>query len=290
MPRRQGIYHITHRETGQVYVGSSVDIARRWTDHRRELRLGIHKNVLLQAAYDTGGLDVLLYTVLEDVALAEDLVRLEQKHLDLLRPFYNGHSIAVRAPYRTWRNDTADKVRFWNKVNQAEEGCWLWQGMLLTQGYGCFKIAGKMLKAHRIAYTYAYGSIPEDLVICHTCDSPRCVKPVHLFAGTHKDNSADMMAKGRGYANNPARKKRTVPLERHGSQLHPEMRRGERNGRAVLSPQQVEDIRRKYAQGGVSQFVLSEEYQVAQITISAVVRRKNWNYQRSRRLTWFKEN
>ena len=278
MPRKQGIYQIAHCETGQLYIGSSVDIARRWADHRRELRLGIHKNALLQAAYDLGGMDVLLHTVLEDVTLAEDLVGLEQKYPDLLVPFYNSHSAAVRAPYRTWRSDEADKERFWSKVDKTQEGCWLWQGTLFSQGYGCFKVAGRMLKAHRVAYTYSCGLIPEGLVICHTCDNPRCVNPAHLFVGTHKENTADMMAKGRGYASNPARKKRTVLLERHGSHLHPEIRRGDRNGRAVLSPQQVEDIRCRYARGGISQFALSAEYGVAQTTISAIVRRKNWNY------------
>ena len=36
MPRTQGIYIITNTVTAEMYIGSSVDIARRWSDHRRE--------------------------------------------------------------------------------------------------------------------------------------------------------------------------------------------------------------------------------------------------------------
>jgi len=43
MPRIQGVYKITNVRTTETYIGSSVDITRRWADHRRELRLGIHK-------------------------------------------------------------------------------------------------------------------------------------------------------------------------------------------------------------------------------------------------------
>ncbi len=64
--------------------------------------------------------------------------------------------------------------------------------------------------------------------------------------------------------------------DKHWSHLYPERHRGERNGRARLTEAQVEEIRGRYAAGGVSQFVLADEYSVAQTTISAIVRGKNW--------------
>jgi len=69
---------------------------------------------------------------------------------------------------------------------------------------------------------------------------------------------------------------RVAKGNRHGSHLHPERYRGELNGRAILDRKQVEEIRARYAEGGVSQFVLAAEYHVAQTTISAIVRGIVW--------------
>ena len=251
MPRIQGVYSITNVQTAEAYIGSSVDIARRWADHRRELRQGIHKNPLLQTAFVRDGLGAFVLAILELVDQVEHLASREQHYLNMLTPHYNHGKIAVRAPYRTWRSDEADRVRFWNKVDQPVEGCWLWQGTLLAQGYGCFKIAGRMYKAHRLAYTFAVEAIPSGLFVCHHCDNPRCVRPDQLFLGTIQDNVLDSVRKGR-WATGDRSGARTHPErlargDKHWLHLHPETRRGELNGRAVLTPQQVEDIRCRYA-------------------------------------------
>lgn len=280
MPRIQGVYIITNLGTADTYIGSSINIARRWSDHRWELLNKRHKNALLQAAYDHDGLNAFAVATLEVVEQIEYLVVREQHYLDLLKPSYNEGKIAVRAPYRTWRSDEADQKRFWSKVDQASEGCWLWRGTMFQQGYGCFKIAGRLHKAHRVAYLYAIGPIPKGLVVCHSCDIRNCVKPSHLSVGTHQDNSNDAVSKGR-QAKGEKHGSRLHPEkvtrgDKHWSHLHPEQKRGELNGRAILDRKQVEEIRARYAAGGVSQLVLSDEYHVAQTTISAIVRGIVW--------------
>lgn len=280
MPRTQGIYMITNTVTAETYIGSSVDIAKRWSDHRWHLKNNRHKNALLQAAYDRDGLNAFHLGVLEHVEQAVQLVYREQHYLDLLKPTYNGDEVAIRAPYRTWRSDEADRERFWSKVDQVEDGCWLWQGTMLRQGYGCFKIAGKMHKAHRVAYTLVMGVIPSGLLVCHHCDNRSCVRPDHLFLGTTKDNVQDAKKKGRLATGDRSgarlHSERMTRGAAHWSHLYPERHRGELNGRARLTREQVEDIRTRYATSTASQFILADEYHVVQTTISAIVRNKNW--------------
>jgi hypothetical protein len=94
---------------------------------------------------------------------------------------------------------TADVVaRFWSKV-QKTSGCWLWRAGTNGVGYGMFYVDAKHPKAlaHRVSYEWTHGPIAPGLFACHTCDTPGCVRPDHLFAGTNGDNVRDMYRKGR---------------------------------------------------------------------------------------------
>ncbi|MGH8612409.1 MAG: helix-turn-helix domain-containing protein [Gammaproteobacteria bacterium] len=87
---------------------------------------------------------------------------------------------------------------FWKKVQKAENGCWLWLGQK-KKGYGRIRLKreNRMIQAHRYAYVLAYGFIPAGKCVCHKCDAPACVRPDHLFLGSHWDNMHDSVIKGR---------------------------------------------------------------------------------------------
>jgi hypothetical protein len=132
-------------------------------------------------------------------------------------------------------------------------GCWEWNGSKNGGGYGQLaagnydpvrNICVPMI-ATRAAYAVWKGD-PAGFVVCHTCDNPPCINPDHLFLGTHADNGRDMSEKRRNFV-------------------------GEYHGAARLTDAQVDEIRVRYAAGGVNQYELAAEFGVSQSCISLLV-------------------
>ena len=105
--------------------------------------------------------------------------------------------------------------RFWKKVNKMGPiqshtphlgRCWVWTGAPHNFGYGQLFLGpeqGKKIYAHRLSWLLADRRITHRKLVLHKCDFRRCVRPSHLFLGTHADNTTDMIKKGR-YKNAPA--------------------------------------------------------------------------------------
>jgi len=95
----------------------------------------------------------------------------------------------------------ADRIRA--NVRRTKSGCWIWLGAKLHDGYGLITVGSRTngtrisRRVHRVAYEIFIGSLPRRLLVCHSCDTPLCVNPEHLFLGTHKDNHQDRERKGR---------------------------------------------------------------------------------------------
>lgn len=109
---------------------------------------------------------------------------------------------------------------------EPNTGCLLWTGTQVKFGYGAIEVYGVRWGTHRLAWTLAHGPIPDGKWVLHKCDTPACVNPDHLFLGVARDNTADMIAKGR-----------TSHLL------------GTRNRRAKLDAVAVREIRAARAQG-----------------------------------------
>lgn len=86
------------------------------------------------------------------------------------------------------RKGATDEERFWAKVDKSGD-CWLWTGAIIgSGGYGVFRINGRNMVAHRVAYMWAHGPIPKGYEVDHTCFNRSCVKAAHLRLLTHQEN------------------------------------------------------------------------------------------------------
>ena len=85
-------------------------------------------------------------------------------------------------------------------------GCLLWTGAKQTYGYGQLSVNGKANLVHRLAYELYIGPIPENMFVMHTCRTPKCINPDHLFTGTRQDcinrrSVSDRQARGETHGN-----------------------------------------------------------------------------------------
>ena len=134
--------------------------------------------------------------------------------------------------------------RFWERVQKTED-CWLWVRPTHRAGYGELRTSSYVLElAHRLSWRLHFGDVPAGLYVLHKCDNPPCVRPDHLFLGTPKDNTHDMIQK-----------------DRHSHRL---------------TIDNVRDIRLRYALGGITQLQLAIEYGMDRSTIGYIVRNKLW--------------
>jgi hypothetical protein len=136
----------------------------------------------------------------------------------------------------------------WDEVVRRPDlgPCWEWRGNRHPSGYGHLTFKGVMTYAHRAAYESACGGVPEGMCVLHRCDNRACVRPEHLFAGTKKENTGDMIAKRR-------------------------IANGERHGQYKLTDEQVAELRSLYATGGYFQRDLAEAFGITRGHVSALV-------------------
>jgi len=143
-------------------------------------------------------------------------------------------------------------IRFESKFKKTK-GCWVWMGAITSRGYGQFRF-GCEQRAHRASYILYKGKIPSGLLVLHSCDNPPCVNPDHLFLGTPKDNTTDMIKKNRD----------TI--------------RGEKNNKSKLTEKDVLEIRRLYKSGKYTLVELAKIYKMYMNSIWRITSKESWKH------------
>ena len=102
MKRQSGVYVITNLINKKIYIGSSIDIKVRWSNHKSELKRGVHNNKYLQNAWNKYGEENFKFEILEicnieglnNQEAINKVQDLEQKYLEELQPYgKNGYNL-----------------------------------------------------------------------------------------------------------------------------------------------------------------------------------------------------
>lgn len=147
-------------------------------------------------------------------------------------------------------------VNFMTRVSFPSEkaACWEWAGNLGDGRYGYLHVDGKSVRAHRWIYALLNGPIPDDQVVRHKCDNPKCVNPMHLEIGTHSQNCVDKYQRGRGAD-----------------------RKGAKHPLARITEADVIEIRR-LAECGYTHKQISARFDISSQHVGKIVRRENWGH------------
>ena len=92
---RIGVFQIRNIVNGKIFVGSSVNLEAIWNRHKSELKLGGHRNELLQKEWKEFGEDNFKYEILseieqkpgENIDYAKEARKLEEMFIEELKPF-----------------------------------------------------------------------------------------------------------------------------------------------------------------------------------------------------------
>ena len=143
------------------------------------------------------------------------------------------------------------------RIVETKTGCWEYTGARNFYGYGVITLDYKQHRVHRLVYELNIGSIPDGKLVLHKCDNRACCNPDHLFLGTYQDNVDDMVEKGR---------------DSYGQNI------GENNGQAILTTDEVYQIRKLLAENRYTQGEIGAMFGVGRGAVKQIKLGYTWKH------------
>lgn len=155
--------------------------------------------------------------------------------------------------YPSYNNWTDDELRFYlegQSIPEPNSGCWIWLGSLGTDGYARMFYRGRTHRVSRLIL----GLSSRESFVCHRCDNPACINPLHLFIGSPRDNTLDAVTKGRMG------------------------KRGSLNGSAKLTECQVCEILKLKRETNEANWRIGKRFGVGKQIIANILNGRNWSH------------
>jgi len=152
---------------------------------------------------------------------------------------------------RKYRNSIEDLIEIVENLSENENGCKIWINSKNNYGYGTFYICDKNYLISRLIYSHYFPANYDGLVIRHKCDIRNCCNIAHLETGTTKQNSEDMVKRGRSLF-------------------------GSKNYNSKLSDQQIIEIRKSYPENSITE--LGKKYGVTKQAISNYINYRSYSH------------
>ena len=234
-----GIYQIRNTINNKIYIGSSIDIFRRWKEHKSDLRGNYHRNIYLQRSWNKYGKDAFAFKILE-IVNEDDLISVEQQYLDERNPDYNIAKFAGTSPVKGRGHTEATKKKLadnWTTKDRQRRSN---------------EMLGK--NNHRWGTTWSEETRQKKM-------------------DWWTDERRDFQSKNRRGENHPSWG--THITEEHKRNLSV-ARSGEGGSNSILTWEDVREIRRLYATGDYTQQCLADRWNVHIMTINDILKYRTW--------------
>lgn len=274
-----GVYIITNKINGKIYVGSSVKVEQRWREHESDLRLNKHHSKHLQRAYEKYGISAFDFKILEEVSDSQKLLEREQHYLDTLTPYqrdvgYNNCRNAHNTLGFKHTEESKKKMSESRKGQKRSEETKNRISEALKGKQKSEEVRRKIGDAHR-------GKKLSDETRRKMSEAHKGKEPWNKGVATSDETRkkiSDAM-KGR-----PSHWRGKTFSEEHRKKMS-ESRSGERNMNAVMDWEKVREMRRLYLEGA-TQRELASIFGVSRGCVQGVTANKTWydeNYDKTER-------